>query len=61
MLDSIGIGIGFARRNWILCAVWFVTGWMVQMDCMGHWWHEVERPMLAGAGTGAPPLALLGQ
>ena len=32
-LDRIGIGIGFARRNWLLCAGWYeeigllLAGW----------------------------------
>ena len=30
LLDCIGIG--FARRNWLLCAGWFATGWMGRMD-----------------------------
>ena len=31
-LDCISIGLGFARRNWLLCASWFATGCMVRMD-----------------------------
>ena len=34
LLDRIGIGLGFARTNWILCAGWFYTGWMGQMEWM---------------------------
>ena len=56
-LDRIGIGIGFAIRNWILCAVWFANVWM------GRWWGGggAEGPALEGAGTGAPPLDLEGR
>ena len=36
--DGIGISLGFARRNWILYAGWFGTGWMVRMDWMGRYW-----------------------
>ena len=31
-LDRIGIGLGFSRRNWLLCAGWFATGWMGRMN-----------------------------
>ena len=59
-LDRIGNGIGFARKNWLLCAGWFDNGWMGNMDRMGRWWDGggIEVPTLAGAGMGAPPLAL---
>ena len=62
-LDRIGIGLGFSGRNWLLCAVWFATGWMGRMDWMGRWWDGdgMEGPTLAGAGTGVPPLALEGR
>ena len=58
-LDHIVIGLGFARRNWLLCAGWFATGWMGLMDWMGRWWDKgrMEGPTLAGTGMGAPPLA----
>ena len=59
-LDHIGIGLGFARKNWILCAGWFDTGWMGHMEWMGRWWDGggMEVTTLAGSGTGAPPLDL---
>ena len=62
-LDSIGIGLWFARRNWILCAGWFANGWMGRMDWMGCWWYGsgVEVPTLASSGTGAPPLSIEGR
>ena len=58
--DCIGISLGFALRNWLLCAGWCATSWMGQMDWMGRWWYrgEMEGPTLAGVGLGAPPLAL---
>ena len=58
-LDRIGIGLGFDRRNWILCTGYFDTVWMGWVDWMGRWWGRggMEVPTLAGAGIGAPPLA----
>ena len=53
-LDRIGIGIWFARRNWILCAGWFSTGWM------GRWWERggMGGLNLVDSRMGAPSLAL---
>ena len=35
----ISIGLGFAKRNWLLFDGWFATGWMVTMDWMERWWY----------------------
>ena len=39
-LDRIGIGLGLARRKWLLFAGWFATVWMGIMDWMGRWWDR---------------------
>ena len=54
-LDRIHIGLGFARRKWLLCAGWFATGCMGKMNWMGRWWYGggMEGP------TCQPPAAQL--
>ena len=59
----VSYGMDYISKHWPLCAGWFATGWIGRMDWMGRWWDigGMEGLTLAGAGTGAPPLALEGQ
>ena len=53
----------FLCAGWYNGKNWLATVWMVQTDWMGQGWDRgvMEGLMLAGAETGAPPLALEGQ
>ena len=59
LIDCISIGLGFARRNWLLYSGWFANCWMGWINWMGGWWNGdgMEGLTLAGSRMGATQLA----